>query len=147
MTALDAARAEIVRVGASLFDRGYVHASAGNLSARVGDDYLVTPTDAPLGFLDPARIAVVDAAGVQASGDRASKALVLHRRIYAAEPSARFIIHTHATHTVAATLLGPWRPDELLPPITPYYVMMSVTCRRFRIGARAIPRSPIWWPN
>lgn len=123
MTPLDTARAEIVRVGTSLFQRGYVHASAGNLSARLGDDYLITPTDAALGFLDPDRIAVVDAGGTQVAGDRASKTLVLHRRIYAADPTARFVIHTHSTHLVALTLIGAWSETDLLPPITPYFVM------------------------
>jgi 3-dehydro-4-phosphotetronate decarboxylase len=122
-TTIEEARAEIVRVGTSLFNRGYVHASAGNLSARIGDDYLITPTDAPLGFLDAERIAVVDAVGTQVAGDRASKTLTLHRRIYDAAPTARFIIHTHSTHLVALTLLGVWSEADILPPITPYFVM------------------------
>ena len=117
------AHAEICRVGASLFARGYVHASAGNISTRVGDDFLVTPTDAPMGFLEADRIARVDSTGTQVSGDRASKALVLHRRIYAADPEAAFIIHTHSTHLVALTLAGVWSDDDILPPITPYFVM------------------------
>ena len=118
-----ALREEIRRVGASLFARGYVHATAGNISARVGDGFLITPTDACLGFLDPARLALVGADGVQRGGDRASKTLALHRRIYAADPEARCVIHTHSTHLVAASLEGPWRDGELLPPITPYFVM------------------------
>jgi ribulose-5-phosphate 4-epimerase/fuculose-1-phosphate aldolase len=122
-TTIEEARAEIVRVGTSLFHRGYVHASAGNLSARIGDDYLITPTDAPLGFLDSERIAVVDGAGTQVAGDRASKTFTLHRRIYHAAPTARFIIHTHSTHLVALTLLGVWSEADILPPITPYFVM------------------------
>jgi len=120
---LELARDEICRVGASLFARGYVHASAGNISARVGDDFLITPTDAPMGFLEAQRISHVDAAGLQISGDRASKALVLHRRIYASDPQAAFVIHTHSTHLVALTLAGVWSEDDILPPITPYYVM------------------------
>ncbi len=118
-----AAREEVVRVGRSLFERRYVHASAGNISVRVDDEFLITPTDAALGFLTSETIAHVDGTGVQRSGDRASKTLALHRRIYAADPSARCVIHTHATHLVALTLLGVWRPDDILPPITPYYVM------------------------
>ena len=118
-----AVRADIVRAGASLFARGYVHASAGNISARVGDEYLITPTDAPLGFLDADRLALVAGDGTQLDGDRASKTLSLHRRIYDAEPSAGVVIHTHATHLVALTLTGVWRSDDILPPLTPYQVM------------------------
>ena len=117
-------REEICRVGASLYARGYVHASAGNISARLPDGgFLITPTDACLGTLDPARLAVVDDQGVQTGGNRASKTLALHRRIYAADAEARAIIHTHSTHLVALTLAGVWSADDILPPITPYFVM------------------------
>jgi ribulose-5-phosphate 4-epimerase/fuculose-1-phosphate aldolase len=121
--AVDEARNEIVRVGTSLFARGYVHASAGNISAKAGDHHLITPTDAALGFLEPGRLALVDARGEQIAGDRASKTLTLHRRICSADPTARFVIHTHSTHLVALTLAGVWSDADVLPPLTPYYVM------------------------
>lgn len=122
---VDELRAEIARVGRSLFERGYVHASAGNISVRLeGDEgYLITPTDACLGFLQPDRLAHVAPDGTQLAGDRASKTLALHRRIYDADPEARCIIHTHGTHLVALTLSGVWSDHDILPPITPYYVM------------------------
>jgi ribulose-5-phosphate 4-epimerase/fuculose-1-phosphate aldolase len=119
----DALRNELVRVGRSLFARGYVHASAGNVSARTDGGTLITPTDACLGFLDPAQLAFVDDAGVQQSGARASKTLALHRAIYAADPTARCVLHTHSTHLVALTLAGVWSEAAVLPPITPYFVM------------------------
>ncbi len=122
MTELEA-RAEIVRVGKSLFERGYVHATAGNISVRLSDGFLITPTDACLGFLDAARLARVEPNGLQTAGDRASKTLALHRKIYESAPSARCVIHTHSTHLVALTLAGVWTPDDILPPITPYFVM------------------------
>jgi ribulose-5-phosphate 4-epimerase/fuculose-1-phosphate aldolase len=116
-------REEICRVGRSLFERGYVHATAGNVSVRLPDGHLITPTDACLGFLDPARLSKVGPAGEPLGGDRASKTLALHRRIYAADPDAGCVIHTHSTHLVALTLAGVWHGDDILPPITPYYVM------------------------
>ncbi len=116
-------RDEICRVGASLFERGYAHATAGNISVRLADGFLITPTDACLGTLDPARLARLDAEGRQLDGDRASKTLARHRRIYAADAGARCVIHTHSTHLVALTLQGVWRDGDILPPITPYYVM------------------------
>jgi ribulose-5-phosphate 4-epimerase/fuculose-1-phosphate aldolase len=116
-------REEICRVGRSLFERGYVHATAGNISVRLDDSFLITPTDACLGTLDPARLAFVNAAGEQISGDRASKTLALHRRIYGAVAEARCVIHTHSTHLVALTLQGVWNEHDILPPITPYFVM------------------------
>ncbi|MEO6291095.1 MAG: aldolase [Burkholderiaceae bacterium] len=140
-------REDICRVGHSLFARGYVHATAGNISVKLdaeqGGGYLITPTDACLGFLDPARLARLDAEGQQLGGDRASKTIVLHQQIYAASAgsptAASCIIHTHSTHCVALTLgglkngqgqqfmanheLAHELTKELLPALTPYFVM------------------------
>lgn len=119
------AREEICRVGASLFARGYVHATAGNISVRLDDGFLITPTDACLGFLDPARLARLDADLHQVDGDRASKTIALHARIYrsaaAVDAAPRCVIHTHSTHCVALSLRE--GATELLPALTPYFVM------------------------
>ena len=121
------ARHEICRVGRSLFERGYVHATAGNISVRLDDgSFLITPTDACLGFLDPAELARVDLEGRQLGSGKASKTLALHRRIYEAQAAlvapVRSVIHTHSTHCVALTLRA-GVGAELLPPVTPYFVM------------------------
>jgi len=118
-----ALRQEVCRVGRSLFERGYVHATAGNISVRLVDGFLITPTDACLGLLKPECLARIDLQGRQTSGDPASKTLTLHRRIYAAEPIAHCIIHTHSTNLVALSLQGAWHTDDFVPPITPYFVM------------------------
>ena len=97
--------------------------TAGNISARLDDGWLITPTDACLGRLDPADIAKVDFDGHAVSGGRPSKTLALHRGIYAANSEARGIVHTHSTHLVALTLAGVWSETDVLPPLTPYYVM------------------------
>ncbi len=116
-------REQICATGASLFQRGYTVGAAGNISARLHDGWLITPTDACLGRLDPAELSKVDAGGQWVSGAKPSKTLVLHRGIYANDGEARAVIHTHSTHLVALTLSGVWREDEVLPPITPYQVM------------------------
>lgn len=128
------AREEICRIGESLFARGYAHATAGNISWRLddGSGFLITPTDACLGRLDPARIARVDAQLRHAGGDTPSKTIAVHAQIYRAatrfDAGTRCVIHTHSTHCVAlsldaaalerATCGGEW-----LPAITPYFVM------------------------
>lgn len=125
-------REAICRIGESLFARGYVHATAGNISVRLepeqGGGFLITPTDACLGQLDPARLAHVDAQLNALSGDRPSKTIVLHQRIYQAarafDAATRCVIHTHSTHCVALSLRGAPAPgEEWLPAITPYFVM------------------------
>lgn len=116
-------REEICATGASLYQRGYTVGTAGNISARLDDGWLITPTDACLGRLDPADIAKVDLDGHAVSGGQPSKTLALHRGIYARNREARGIVHTHSTHLVALTLAGVWSEADVLPPITPYYVM------------------------
>lgn len=123
-----ALRAELCRIGRSLHARGYVHASAGNLSARLdGGALLLTATDASLGTLAPEGLARIEADGRVVDAGRPSKTLALHRRIYAAEPEAGCIVHTHATALVAASLAETphGEGDDLLPPITPYFVMKA----------------------
>ena len=121
------AREEICRVGLSLFQRGYVHATAGNISMRVGDGFLITPTDACLGNLNPASLALLNRNGTQISGGRASKTIALHRQIYEASDKttgslpAQCVIHTHSTYCVSLSLNA--QGPELLAPITPYFVM------------------------
>lgn len=119
------ARDEICRVGKSLFDRGYVHGSAGNISLRLSDGFLITPTDACLGFLDPTRLSRLDSEGRHLDGDPASKTIALHRAIYRAacryEPATSCVIHTHSTHCVALSMKA--EGAELLPALTPYFVM------------------------
>ena len=118
-----ALREEICRIGESLFNRGYTVGSSGNISARLSDGWLITPTDACLGFLDPACLSKVALDGQQISGAPASKTLTLHRGIYTNNQSANAVIHTHSTHLVALTLADVWKRSDVVPPITPYYVM------------------------
>ena len=118
-----ALREEICEVGLSLFQRGYTVGSAGNISARLDDGWLITPTDACLGRLQPHTIAKVTTAGEWVSGDKPSKTLALHRQVYDRNPGVGGVVHTHSTHLVALTLAGVWREDDILPPLTPYQVM------------------------
>jgi ribulose-5-phosphate 4-epimerase/fuculose-1-phosphate aldolase len=118
-----AVRQEICDVGRLLYGRGYTVGSAGNISARLDDGWLITPTDACLGRLDPDAIAKVDLAGEWVSGDKPSKTLALHRQVYDRNPGVGGVVHTHSTHLVALTLAGVWQANDILPPLTPYQVM------------------------
>lgn len=115
-------REEICRIGALMFQRGHVVGSAGNISARLPDGFLITPTDACLAMLDPAKLAKLDSSGQQVSGDRGSKTIILHRSIYDADPTAQSVVHSHSPHLVALSLLSqPGQP--IAPPLTPYSMM------------------------
>ena len=116
-------REAMVRFGQSLFLRGYGCGSSGNLSVRLEDGILVTPTNSCLGMLEPERIAKLDPEGRHLAGDKPSKEAFLHLAIYDERPEDRAVVHLHATHSVALSCLEGLDPADLLPPITAYYVM------------------------
>jgi ribulose-5-phosphate 4-epimerase/fuculose-1-phosphate aldolase len=117
-------REEICRLGRSLFDRGLTPGSSGNISVRCDDGgWLVTPTNASLGSLDPARLSRLAADGGLLSGDAPTKEVPLHSALYETRSGARAVVHLHSTHSVALTMLPEIDPRAALPPMTPYYLM------------------------
>jgi ribulose-5-phosphate 4-epimerase/fuculose-1-phosphate aldolase len=119
-------REEICRFARSLFERGLTPGSSGNISLRLDDGgWLVTPTNASLGFLDPARLSRLDAAGKLVSGDPPTKEIPLHTALYDTRAGAKAIVHLHSTHAVAVSMLPGIDPKAALPPLTPYYLMRA----------------------
>ncbi|MBM3396152.1 MAG: aldolase [Betaproteobacteria bacterium] len=116
-------RDQICELGRSLFERGLTAGSSGNLSARVDDGVLLTPTNACLGRLDPARISKIDDQGRLVSGDKPSKEGFLHLSMYAQRPKSRAVAHLHSTHSVAVSVLADLDAEDPIPPLTAYYVM------------------------
>jgi ribulose-5-phosphate 4-epimerase/fuculose-1-phosphate aldolase len=117
-------REEICRFGRSLFERGLTPGSSGNISVRLDDGgSLVTPTNASLGFLDPARLSRLDPSGRLLSGDAPTKEVPLHNALYQTRGSARAVVHLHSTHSVALSMLPEIDPRAVLPPMTAYYLM------------------------
>lgn len=116
-------RAELVAVGRALAERGLSPGTSGNLSVRSEDGFLATPTNSSLGALDPARLSRLDGDGRHLDGDVPTKEVWLHLAMYAERPGARAIVHLHSTYAVAAACLDGVDPEDVLPPLTPYYVM------------------------
>ena len=117
-------RDEICAVGKSLFDRSLTFGSTGNISARLPDGgLLMTPTNASLGALDPARLSRFSADGAFLDGDRPTKEAFLHRVMYQQRENCGAVVHLHSTHSVAVSCLHGLDPHDCLPPITAYYVM------------------------
>ncbi len=118
-----ATREAICRLGASIFARGLTFGSSGNISVRLPDGWLMTPTNASLGELDPARLTRLDDQGAVISGDAPTKEAFLHRVMYEGRPDAQAVVHLHSTHSVAVSCLADIDPADVLPPITAYYIM------------------------
>jgi ribulose-5-phosphate 4-epimerase/fuculose-1-phosphate aldolase len=130
-------REQLVMFGESLYARGYAHGSSGNLSVRLPDGLLVTPTNSCLGRLDPAKLSKLDRAGKHVSGDQPSKEGFLHLAMYEERAGAQAIVHLHCTHCVAVSCLRHADTGNVLPPITAYHVM--------RIGR--LPLVPYYRPG
>ena len=116
-------RDALVALGRSLFERGLTHGSTGNLSLRTASGFLMTPTGSSLGNLDGARLSVLDASGAHTGGDPPTKEAALHLAMYGARPLDRAVVHLHATHSVAVSVLEDTDPANALPPLTAYYAM------------------------
>jgi ribulose-5-phosphate 4-epimerase/fuculose-1-phosphate aldolase len=132
-----AIREALCALGRSLFERGLTHGSTGNLSVRVDDGVLLTPTGSSLGALDPARLARVDGDGRHVGGDAPTKEAALHLAMYRARPGANAVVHLHSTHSVAVSVLADTDPANAMPPLTAYYAM--------RIGT--LPLAPYFPPG
>lgn len=117
------AREQIAVLGKSMFDRGLTCGSSGNLSIRIEGGWLMTPTNASLGRLDPARLSRLDDEGRHVDGDKPTKEAMLHLAMYGARQSAGAVVHLHSTHSVAVSCLDGVDPEDALPPITAYFVM------------------------
>ena len=117
------ARDELVALSASLFQRGYSVGSAGNISVRLADGFLVTPTNSSLGTLEAARLSRLDGEWRHLSGDAPSKEVFLHRAFYETRPDAGAVVHLHSTYATALSCLADLDSADAIPPITPYVVM------------------------
>jgi 3-dehydro-4-phosphotetronate decarboxylase len=116
-------RNELVRLARSLHQRGLTRGTSGNLSARVGGGMLVTPTNASLGELRTDDLAMVSTTGEHLFGARPSKEAFLHLAMYRARPQDHAAVHLHSTSATALSCLDDLDDDDVLPPLTAYFVM------------------------
>jgi len=130
-------REKIAALGRSMFQRGLTFGSSGNISVKLADGWLMTPTNVALGDLDPARLAKLGPDGRHLSGDAPTKEAMLHLAMYRERPTAQAVVHLHSTHSVAVSALSQIDPEDVLPPITAYYVM--------RVGR--LPLAPYYPPG
>ena len=116
-------REEICRTALSIFERGLTAGSSGNISVRLGDGWLITPTNASLGRLVPEQLSKLDRDGRHIAGDPPSKEAVLHRAMYAARTGSCAIVHLHSTYSAAVSCMDGLDCEACIPPLTAYYVM------------------------
>lgn len=122
-------RLEMSALCASLFNRGFSVGSAGNVSVRLNDGILMTPTNSSLGGIKPDRIAKILNDGTHVSGDKPSKEIFLHQAFYESRPSAQAVVHLHSSAATALSCMQDINPQDCIPAITPYVVMRVGTVK------------------
>lgn len=116
-------REALATLSRSLFERGLSSGSTGNISVRIDDGWLMTPTGSSLGALDPAKLSKLDENGRHVAGDPPTKESVIHTAVFAQRPAAGAVVHLHSPYAVAVSCLADVDADDVMPPLTPYYVM------------------------
>lgn len=123
MNDMSRAQSEIISIGRALYDRGITHGRTGNLSIRLDEGWLMTPTNMSLGRLTSGDLSFLDSEGKWLAGGKPSKESVLHQVLYKQFPRARAVAHVHSTHAVAWSCLEGLSAEQPLPPLTAYYAM------------------------
>jgi len=110
-----AARSLVCEIGRRLWARNMVAANDGNVSIRVGDEVVCTPTGVSKGFMDEATLPVVSLDGRQLEGDHASSEIKMHLRVYAEDDSVRAVVHAHPMFATMWAITGQPLRATMLP--------------------------------
>lgn len=111
-------RRAICDAGKVLYERGLIGPTDGNLSARVGERYLVcTPTASHKGELRPDELVKLALDGRVTGAGRPSTELKMHLAIYAARPEVACIVHAHPPCAVGLSVAGLSLAEPVVPEI------------------------------
>ncbi len=116
-------RLEMVRVGRLMWERGYVAATDGNLSARLdAERLLVTASGLSKGFLSTDDMVVLRLDGQAASsyrgrGQRPSSEIAMHLEVYHQRSDVNAIVHAHPPLAIAFSIAGVSLARCVLPEV------------------------------
>jgi ribulose-5-phosphate 4-epimerase/fuculose-1-phosphate aldolase len=115
---------ELVTFATSLYQRGFVVGSAGNISVKLSDGtYLATPTGSSFGMLSEAEVSHFKEDGTLLGGKAPTKEVPFHLACYAAHPEIRAVVHLHSTYATLLASTKDLRDGSPFTPFTPYFVM------------------------
>lgn len=118
-------RSAVIATARTMACEGLVAGTAGNVSARIGDRILITPTRMPYEAMRDEDLVLVDRRGRRLEGSRdPSRELPLHLAIYGGRPDIGALVHTHSPHATAWSFLGerlPVTEDVLYLDIGPVH--------------------------
>jgi L-fuculose-phosphate aldolase len=111
---------QICEMGRRCWMRDYNDGNGGNISARLGEFFLCTPTGVSKGFMKPEMICLVDADGHQVAGHapwKRTSEILSHLGIYRTVPAAAAVVHAHPIHATAFAMAGIQPPQCLIPEV------------------------------
>jgi L-fuculose-phosphate aldolase len=111
---------EMCEMGSRCWKRDYNDGNGGNISARLGDYFLCTPTGISKGFMKPEMICLVDIEGNQLAGNapwKRTSEILSHLGIYKTVPAAMGVVHAHPIHATAFAMAGIEPPQCLIPEV------------------------------
>lgn len=132
-------RAEVVATARRMNALGINRGRAGNVSARRGGGFLITPSAVPYDAMAPSDLVAVDLDGSASGAYRPSTEWPFHRAIYAARPEVGAIVHAHSVFATALACV------DLGIPAFHYMVAVAgggdIRCARYAtFGTEALAR-------
>lgn len=119
MSSILKAKQEIVEIGKRMYQKGYVVASEGNMSIRLGENrILVTPAGKNKGFLKDKDLVVVDLKGKKVSGNlEPSSELKMQLFVYQRRKDVFAAVHAHSPYSLAFACAHLPLAQNLLPEV------------------------------
>lgn len=115
---------QLVEVAHSLYQRGFVVGSAGNLSVLLEDGtFLATPTGSSFGSLREEDVSCFTKEGALLSGKAPTKEVPFHLACYESHPQIKAVVHLHSTYSTLLASCEGLTDGQPFVPFTPYFVM------------------------
>ena len=118
---MEETRRQLIETGRKLYERGWIVATEGNLSCRIGPNrFLVTASGVCKGEMGEEDLVLVDENGLVLQGDRKpSTEIAMHLEVYRQRPDVQAVVHAHPPYVLALSLTGlnldrPYLPESVL---------------------------------
>lgn len=104
---------DIIKIGKQMGEKKYTPGYSGNISARIGENVLITVSGSSNGFLTPDDFTEIDMNGNSLTGKKPSSEKLLHIAFYKKRPDINYVIHVHPAGLSAFASAG----KDLMTPI------------------------------
>ena len=129
---LEQIKNKITKYGRLAGEKGYTPGISGNISARFGENVVITSSGSANGYLEDSEFSVVDFAGNSISGNpKPSSEKFLHLEFYKKRPDINYILHVHSPYLTAFAACGKALEDPISPEII--YCFSKIPLARYAL--------------